>query len=142
MDKLSDSVYRFVDSCNVYVVRSGREAVLIDFGCGDVLDKLPRSGWRRFRRSFTHHHRDQVQGLPRAVEQGIPIWVPSAEQDLFAKVDEHWQSRPVANNYNNREDRFSLLEPVPVSGLRRLLVVGVLRRALHRSADSWPPPAR
>jgi glyoxylase-like metal-dependent hydrolase (beta-lactamase superfamily II) len=118
MDKLSDSVYRFVDSCNVYVVRSGREAVLIDFGCGDVLDKLPEIGVEKVSAILvTHHHRDQVQGLPRAVEQGIPIWVPSAEQDLFAKVDEHWQSRPVANNYNNREDRFSLLEPVPVSGL-------------------------
>lgn len=118
MDKLSDSLYRFVDSCNVYVVRSGREAVLIDFGYGDVLDRLPEIGVDRVAAILiTHHHRDQVQGLPRAVAAGIPIWVPSAEQDLFAHVDEHWQARPVANSYDNRQDRFSLLEPVPVAGL-------------------------
>jgi len=91
---------------------------MIDFGCGAVLDALPEIGVERVTAILiTHHHRDQVQGLPRAVEQGIPIWVPSAEQDLFANVEEHWQSRPVANNYDNRQDRFSLLEPVPVAGL-------------------------
>ena len=118
MDKLSDSLYFFADTCNVYVVRSGSEAVLIDFGCGDVLDKLPEIGVERVAAILiTHHHRDQVQGLPRAVAQGIPIWVPSAEQDLFANIEEHWQARPVANSYDNRQDRFSLLESVPVAGL-------------------------
>ncbi len=106
------------DTFAVYIVRNGDEAAQIDFGCGAVLDALPEIGVERVTAILiTHHHRDQVQGLPRAVEQGIPIWVPSAEQDLFANVEEHWQSRPVANNYDNRQDRFSLLEPVPVAGL-------------------------
>ena len=30
----------FRDTCNVYVLRSGREAVAIDFGAGRVLDHL------------------------------------------------------------------------------------------------------
>lgn len=118
LSQLSESLYRFDDTCAVYIVRNGDEAALIDFGCGAVLDELPEIGVERVTAILiTHHHRDQVQGLPRAVEQGIPIWVPSAEQDLFANVEEHWQSRPVANNYDNRQDRFSLLEPVPVAGL-------------------------
>src|SRR3712207_7200020 len=31
-------VARFRDTCNVYVLRSGRDAVLVDFGSGAVLD--------------------------------------------------------------------------------------------------------
>src|SRR5690606_21503045 len=46
----------------------------------------------------------------------IPIWVPPAERDLVAEVDEHWQARSIANTYNTREDRFSLLRSVPVAG--------------------------
>src|SRR5687768_4843864 len=65
---------------------------------------------------MTHHHRDQGQGLARAVQAGIRIWVPHTEQDLFHSVDAHWQARQIYNNYNVREDRFSLLESVPVAG--------------------------
>jgi glyoxylase-like metal-dependent hydrolase (beta-lactamase superfamily II) len=60
------SLYR--DTCNVYVLRSGREAVLIDFGSGAVLDRLGELGVDRVTDVLvTHHHRDQVQGLDRAV---------------------------------------------------------------------------
>ncbi len=118
MFRLSDSLYCFEDTCHVYAIRAGREAVLIDFGSGDVLDALPQIGVEHVAAILvTHHHRDQVQGLPRAVETGIPIWVPATEQDLIARVDVHWLARPLANNYDNRQDRFSLLEPVPVAGV-------------------------
>ena len=65
---------------------------------------------------MTHHHRDQGQGLPRAVAAGIPIFVPPVEQDLFSRVDEMWSARALYNDYNLRQDRFSLLDPVPVAG--------------------------
>ena len=118
MLRLSESLYRFEDTCHVYAIRAGREAVLIDFGSGGVLDALAEIDVDRVAAILvTHHHRDQVQGLPRAVEAGIPIWVPATEQDLIARVDAHWLARPLANNYDNRQDRFSLLEPVPVAGV-------------------------
>jgi len=118
--QLSESLYLHRDTCNVYVIRNGREAVLADFGDGSVLDALAAIGVDRVTDVLmTHHHRDQGQGLPRAAAAGARIWVPEAEQDLFARVDRHWQARELANNYNNREDRFSLLEPVPVAGLLR-----------------------
>ncbi len=106
----------FPDTCNVYVIRSGDEAVLVDFGSGAVLDELSAQGIRVTDVLLTHHHRDQAQGLARAVESGARIWVPHTEQDLFHSVDAHWQAREVFNNYNTREDRFSLLDPVPVAG--------------------------
>ncbi len=117
MQRLSEHLYSFEDTCQVYVVCSGREAVLVDFGSGAVLDELPALGLERVRAVLmTHHHRDQGQGLARAVERGIPIFVPHTEQDLFRNVDAHWLSREVLNSYNNRQDRFSPLEPVPVAG--------------------------
>ncbi len=117
MQRLSDSLYLFEDSCRVYVILSGWGAVLIDFGSGAVLDELPALGVERVQAVLmTHHHRDQGQGLARAVERDIPIFVPHTEQDLFHSVDAHWQAREVSNSYNNRQDRFSPLEPVPISG--------------------------
>ena len=115
--RIADQLYIFRDTCNVYVLSSGREAVLIDFGSGDVLDHLAAIGVERVTDVLmTHHHRDQGQGLARAVQAGIRIWAPHTEQDLFHSVDAHWQAREVFNNYNVRQDRFSLLESVPVTG--------------------------
>ena len=114
---ITDHLLLFHDTCNVYVLCSGREAVLVDFGSGDVLDHLPEIGVERVTDVLmTHHHRDQGQGLARVVQAGARIWVPQTEQDLFHSVDEHWQSREIFNNYNVRQDRFSLLESVPVAG--------------------------
>jgi glyoxylase-like metal-dependent hydrolase (beta-lactamase superfamily II) len=114
---IADSLYLFRDTCNVYVLCSGSEAVLVDFGSGDVLDHLADINVVRVTDVLmTHHHRDQGQGLARAIQAGIPIWVPHTEQDLFHSVDVHWQAREVYNNYNVRQDRFSLLESVPIAG--------------------------
>jgi glyoxylase-like metal-dependent hydrolase (beta-lactamase superfamily II) len=117
LERLSENLFRFRDTCHVYVVRDGDDAVLVDFGGGDVLELLPALGITRVTDVLmTHHHRDQGQGLARAVAAGIRIWVPQAEQELFRGIDSHWQARELDNSYNNRQDRFSLLEPVPVAG--------------------------
>lgn len=117
MEPLSRDLFRFRDTCNVYLVRDGSDGILIDMGAGDILDHLTEVGVERITDVLmTHHHRDQGQGLPRAVEAGIRIWVPHTEQDLFHGVDHHWQARQLSNDYNSRQDRFSLLEPVPITG--------------------------
>jgi glyoxylase-like metal-dependent hydrolase (beta-lactamase superfamily II) len=64
----------------------------------------------------THHHRDQVQGLRRAVDAGARIWVPPVEVELVAGAELHWQRRQVDNDYDLRQDRFSILEQVPIAG--------------------------
>jgi glyoxylase-like metal-dependent hydrolase (beta-lactamase superfamily II) len=121
--EIAPGVFRIEDTCNVYVVRDEsaegeRTAFAIDFGSGRALDLLPEMGVDRITDVLmTHHHRDQGQGLPRAVAAGIRIHVPPVEQDLFGKVDEMWRTRRLWNDYNLRQDRFSLLDAVPVHDL-------------------------
>jgi len=111
--EVGSEIFLIQDTCNVYVIKNGTDGVIIDFGSGDVLDVLDELGISNVAAVLvTHHHRDQVQGLGRAVNCGIPVWVPHTEQDFFHSVDFHWQSREVYNNYNGRQDRFSLLEPI------------------------------
>ncbi len=117
MINVTPSVFLHRDTCNVYIIKNGRDAVLVDFGDGSVLQRLPALGIDRVTDVLmTHHHRDQGQGLHLAVKAGARIWAPHTEQDLFHSADEFWQAREVTNSYNNREDRFSLLESIPVSG--------------------------
>ena len=60
----SDCRRRFsLDTCNVYVIRAGEQAILIDFGTGSVLEHLTDIGVKKVAWVlFTHHHREQVQG--------------------------------------------------------------------------------
>src|SRR2546421_12758233 len=115
-----DDVYQFTDTCNVYVIRNGREAVLIDFGSGDVLNELAALEIDRVTDVLiTHYHRDQAQGLQKALADGIRVWVPYNEQDLFKEAEVHWQARQLYNNYDMRQDRFALLEPAAITGTLR-----------------------
>ncbi len=117
IQSISPNLFLFHDTCNVYVIRDGSDVVLIDFGNGDILPELSSLGITQVTDVLmTHHHRDQGQGLQRAVEVGANIWVPHIEQDLFADVEAYWQARPVYNNYDVRQDRFSLLNSIPIAG--------------------------
>ncbi len=121
--EIAPDVFQLRDTCNVYVIRSpdrgpagSRTGIAIDFGSGAVLDHLSELGIDRLTDVLmTHHHRDQSQGLPRAVEAGVRIHVPPVERDLFESVDDMWRTRQLHMDYNLRQDRFSLLEPVPVA---------------------------
>ena len=115
---LSPHLARVDDTCAVYVIRQDDSYVTIDFGAGRVLDEAANLG-QLTDVLMTHHHRDQGQGLPRAVDEGARVWVPETERALFDAVDAHWQRREVYLDYNMRQDRFSLLEPVPVAGALR-----------------------
>jgi glyoxylase-like metal-dependent hydrolase (beta-lactamase superfamily II) len=118
--QISPSLYRFEDTCNVYVICSSDRAVLVDFGTGEVLDHLPSLGVKQVSDVLmTHYHRDQGQGLGQALPPGARLWVPHTEQDYFLAVEAFWQSRPIFNNYDMRQDRFSLLQEVVVSGTLR-----------------------
>ena len=93
MQQILGDVFRFQDTCNVYVLRTGREALLVDFGAGDVLDHLPALGIERVSDVLlTHHHRDQGQGLARAVAAGERIWVPDGHMNQYTLPPDtlHW----------------------------------------------------
>src|SRR5690349_19641490 len=92
--RLSDHLYLFEDTCNVYAVVDGGEAVLIDFGSGAVLDHLGDIGVSQVRAILhTHHHRDQCQGDSCAAAEGIPIYVPEHERRLFEHAELYWASK-------------------------------------------------
>jgi glyoxylase-like metal-dependent hydrolase (beta-lactamase superfamily II) len=124
--EVAPGIWRVRDTCNVYLIAAEvapgddtaeRTAVAVDFGAGRVLDALEPLGITRITDIvMTHHHRDQGQGLPLAVAHGARIHVPPVEVDLFADVGEMWRTRQLDNDYGVRQDRFSLLEPVPVAG--------------------------
>ncbi|HEX5828124.1 MAG TPA: MBL fold metallo-hydrolase [Candidatus Limnocylindrales bacterium] len=129
--EIAPDCFRHTDTTNAWVLRRGREAILVDIGDGTVLHRLGEYGVDRVAAILmTHHHRDGAQGLARAAAAGIPIHVPPSELHLFERVDAHWQARELDNNYNLREDRFSILESVPVAG-----TVPEYRRARYGGFD-------
>lgn len=121
VEKLSDNLFRIEDTCNVYVIRDGRRALLIDFGAGKVLGLLPELGLAQVDWILhTHHHRDQCQGDRLAAERGIPIAVPEYEHHLFTDVENFWRNRRVFHEgYETRNDYFSLTASVPVAAKLR-----------------------
>jgi glyoxylase-like metal-dependent hydrolase (beta-lactamase superfamily II) len=115
---VTDDLLLFEDTCNVYVVRRGRQALLIDFGSGHVLEHLEEIGVDEVAAILhTHHHRDQAQGDHKAAAAGIPIHVPQHERHLFDQVETFWTTKQLYDVYNVRNTYFTLTKSVPVAGV-------------------------
>jgi glyoxylase-like metal-dependent hydrolase (beta-lactamase superfamily II) len=115
-ERLTEHLYRFEDTCAVYIVREGANCVLIDFGSGKVLDHLRDLGISKVEWILhTHHHRDQCQGDHKAVERGIPIAVPQHERHLFADAENFWRNRRVFHLYYVRNDFNTITENITVA---------------------------
>ena len=113
LEKLSDNLYLYRDTCNVYVVRDRDKALLIDFGSGAVLDELTALGITQVEWILhTHHHRDQCQGDHLANERQIPIAVPAHELPYFEEVEVFWGSRQIYDIYDVRQTFFTLAKSV------------------------------
>ena len=77
-------VWRWTDTCNVYVVKEGDAAVLIDLGDGSVLERLGDLGITKLEWVLlTHHHREQCQGDEKLATWGVPVAAPEAERELL-----------------------------------------------------------
>src|ERR1051325_3401191 len=60
------NLFVWSDTCNVYVLRDGDTALLINLGDASVLDHLSEIGVKRVDWVlFTDHHREQCQGAPK-----------------------------------------------------------------------------
>ena len=76
-------LWLFGDSCNVYVLKDGDRAVVIDFGTGEWLDQLPELGISTVEHVLlTHHHKDQCAGLLKETSWPFTIHAPLGE-DFF-----------------------------------------------------------
>jgi glyoxylase-like metal-dependent hydrolase (beta-lactamase superfamily II) len=81
-------IFCWTDTCNVYVLKDGAAAILVDLGDGSVLDALGQIGVESVEWVlFTHHHREQCQGFDKFREhpacRNAKIAAPAAERELF-----------------------------------------------------------
>ncbi|MBM3833292.1 MAG: MBL fold metallo-hydrolase [Verrucomicrobia bacterium] len=84
--RANPDLFVWTDTCNVYVLRNGDAALLIDLGDGGVLDHLSEIGVKQVEWVlFTHHHREQCQGAPRLRGTGAKVGAPAAERALFER---------------------------------------------------------
>jgi glyoxylase-like metal-dependent hydrolase (beta-lactamase superfamily II) len=78
--ELLPGLFRFEDTCNVYVLRDGDGALAVDFGGGKWLQHLPKLGVTRLERVLlTHAHDDQVAGLAARTDWPLAIHAPVGE---------------------------------------------------------------
>ncbi len=114
--RLSDNLYLFEDTCNVYIVRDGNDCVLIDFGSGKVLDHLRDLGISNIDWILhTHHHRDQCQGDRLATHAQDPDRRAGARAyNLFADAENFWRNRRVFHLYYMRNDFNTVTQNIPV----------------------------
>ncbi|MEQ8787637.1 MAG: MBL fold metallo-hydrolase [Pirellulaceae bacterium] len=88
-------LYVWTDTCNVYVLREGDAALLIDLGDGSLLPQLERIGVKRVEwLLLTHHHREQCQGIDRLDREATKVAAPEAERELLEKPTEFRKWRP------------------------------------------------
>jgi glyoxylase-like metal-dependent hydrolase (beta-lactamase superfamily II) len=89
------SLFVWTDTCNVCVLRDGDAALLIDLGDGSVLDHLGEIGVRRVEWVlFTHHHREQCQGIAKLAPWKPQIAAPEIERDLFEQPTRFRKAKP------------------------------------------------
>jgi glyoxylase-like metal-dependent hydrolase (beta-lactamase superfamily II) len=82
-------LFVWTDTCNVYVLRSGDQALLIDLGDGSVLKQLTEIGVKRVSKILlTHHHREQFQGIDLVDRNVTQVAGPKDELPLFETPNE------------------------------------------------------
>lgn len=116
--KHSENLFEFRDTCNVYILKSGADCLLIDTGSGAVMQHLADIGIERVDWVLhTHHHRDQCWGTPIVQKAGARVAVPEFERHLFDNVEAHWQTKRLYGNYNDSNQFFSLGTNLPVDAV-------------------------
>ncbi|WFU14921.1 MBL fold metallo-hydrolase [Bradyrhizobium sp. CB3481] len=114
----SENLWEFRDTCNVYVLKSGMECLLIDTGSGAIMQHLAAIGVERVEWVLhTHHHRDQCWGTPIVQKAGARIAVPEYERHLFDNAEAYWEARRIYDNYNDSNTFFSLGENLLVDAV-------------------------
>jgi glyoxylase-like metal-dependent hydrolase (beta-lactamase superfamily II) len=79
-EEIMPGLWKFTDTCNVYVIGQDAHAIAIDFGSGAWLDDLPALGITRLEHVFlTHHHDDQCAGLSARSDWPFTIHAPVGE---------------------------------------------------------------
>jgi glyoxylase-like metal-dependent hydrolase (beta-lactamase superfamily II) len=115
LQQVASGVYSYKDTCNVYAIVNDRRAILIDFGSGEILNRLQSLGVQNVDWILhTHFHRDQAQGDRIAMARGIKIGVPASERKYFDQAESFWNGKTVMNLADMRNEFFTLRQNVAV----------------------------
>ena len=86
-------------TCNVYALRDGDSAILINIGDGSVLRQLKQRGVNNIEWVlFTDHHREQCQGAHLIDRSQTKVAAPKDEQALFESPLQFRKWRPQLND--------------------------------------------
>ena len=118
LTRLSEHLYRFADTCSIYIIVDSDEALLIDAGSGAVAGALAETGAAGIEWVLhTHHHRDQCAGTPALAAAGAMVAVPEHERHLFEEAELFWRTRRVYDNYDDRNTFFTAARDVAVDAV-------------------------
>jgi glyoxylase-like metal-dependent hydrolase (beta-lactamase superfamily II) len=112
IEKLSEHLYVYHSNINVGILVSDGEALLIDFGNGEIESALPELNVNSIDLViFTHHHRDQACGLKQSPD--IRVGIPAAEAPWFENVEDYWKDPKYRwHIYNFHPHRLMLTESI------------------------------
>ena len=103
LEQISANLYRYGDCANVYVVKSGSAGLMVDFGSGDIMERLPEIGVQTLEQVLlTHHHRNQAQGLVDLGDYGFKLTAPAAEALYLESAESFWDKVKIHINYDCR----------------------------------------
>jgi glyoxylase-like metal-dependent hydrolase (beta-lactamase superfamily II) len=105
--QIVENIFLFKDYVNVYVVKDGDRAILIDFGSGKILNFLSEIGVNEVDYIFhTHYHRDQCFGDRLVLQKKIKIAAPWGERKLFTKAKDFWKKKSYYDIYSLKPTYF------------------------------------
>ena len=118
-EKISASVWRYKDSCNVYALAAPNGMVLINAGTGAWLTACNELPAPVRVLACTHFFRDHTAGAAAASRQGIAVYAPYWEKEQFTDAPGLFQRRETFIIYDNTWDLFAPIESIPISGFLR-----------------------
>ena len=113
--KIAEGLFVVPDACNVYVIKRGERAILIDSGEGRVLDLAKGLGIKTFDWVLhTHSHRDQCAATQVLAADGTRVAVPEGEVRFFEDVSSYWNDFDIYIRYIYKPDTFKPRENIRV----------------------------
>lgn len=113
---ITDGLWLFRDSCNVYAIQGADGLLIIDAGTGAWLDHLDELPAKPAALALTHYFRDHAAGARRAAQQGIAVYAPEGEYEILADPVHHFNARSTYIIYDNLWNLNAPIEPTPLAG--------------------------
>lgn len=116
-ERIDGGLFLFRDPlCNVFVLRDGTSACIIEIGSGAVLDHLRALGIEKADHLLlTHHHRDVAAGA-RRFKTGT-VFAPEGEARFLSAADDYWETYKPYVRYDVACDEYAPTMPVKVEPL-------------------------